>query len=126
MATSRFVEVSDKEISESKINSVLKNTKGLCKNTKTIVRLRLSYYRGIFTSILYSTNFWHSSKVQIENCNHGTVRGNKAEQHGNLSLFSFWMDELDTDTNEEDAIPSPMRDEGKPPSSPVDSGISNK
>jgi hypothetical protein len=48
-----------------------------------------------------------------------------AEQHGNLSLFSFWMDELDTDTNEEDAIPSPMRDEGKPPSSPVDSGISN-
>jgi hypothetical protein len=35
------------------------------------------------------------------------------------------MDELDTDTNEEDAIPSPMRDEGKPPSSPVDSGISN-
>ena len=82
MAASRFVEVSDKEISEIKINSVLKNTKGLCKNTKTIVRLRLSDYRGIFTSykhtpILYSTNFWHSSKVQIENCNHGTVRGNK-------------------------------------------------
>ena len=78
MAASRFVEVSDKEISEIKINSVLKNTKGLCKNTKTIVRLRLSDYRGIFTSykhtpILYSTNFWHSSKVQIENCNHGTV-----------------------------------------------------
>jgi hypothetical protein len=36
-----------------------------------------------------------------------------AEQHGSLSLFSFWMDELDTDTNEEDAIPSPMRVEGK-------------
>jgi hypothetical protein len=35
------------------------------------------------------------------------------------------MDELDTDTNEEDAIPSPMGDEGKPPSSPVDSGTSN-
>ena len=50
MAASRFVEVSDKEISEIKINSVLKNTKGLCKNTKTIVRLRLSYYRGIFTT----------------------------------------------------------------------------
>ena len=83
MAASRFVEVSDKEISEIKVNSVLKNTKGLCKNTKTIVRLRLSDYRGIFpsykhTPILYSTNFWHSSKVQIENCNHGTVRGNKA------------------------------------------------
>ena len=82
MAASRFVEVSDKEISEIKINSVLKNTKGLCKNTKTIVRLRLSDYRGIFTSykhtpILYSTNFWHLSKVQIENCNHGTVRRNK-------------------------------------------------
>jgi hypothetical protein len=45
------VEVSDKEISEIKINSVLTNTKGLCKNTKTIVRLRFSYYRGIFTSI---------------------------------------------------------------------------
>ena len=74
MAASRFVEVSDKEISEIKINSVLKNTKGLCKNTKTIVLLRLSDYPGIFTSykhtpILYSTNFWHSSKVQIENCN---------------------------------------------------------
>ena len=66
--------ISDKEVSEIKINSVLKNTKGLCKNTKTIDRLRLSDYRGIFTSykhtpILYSTNFWHSSKVQIENCN---------------------------------------------------------
>ena len=75
MAATRFLEVSDKEISEIKINSVLKSTKGLCKNTKTIVRLRLSDYRGIFTSykhtpILYSTNFWHSSKVQIENCNH--------------------------------------------------------
>ena len=42
MAASRFVEVySDKEISEIKINSVLTNTKGLCKNTKTIVRLRV-------------------------------------------------------------------------------------
>ena len=60
MAASRFVEVSDKEISEIKINSVLKNTKGLCKNTKTIVhvRLRLSDYRGIFTSYkLYSSTY---------------------------------------------------------------------
>ena len=91
MAASRFVEVSDKEISEIKINSVLKNTKGLCKNTKTIVRLRLSDYRGIFTSykhtpILYSTNFWHSSKVQIENCNHGTVRGNKVQPYNSTTL----------------------------------------
>jgi hypothetical protein len=95
MAASRLVEVTAQEISEIKINSVPKNTKGLCKNTKTIVRLRLSDYRGIFTSykrtpilysiynykhtpILYSTNFCHSSKVKIENCNHGTVRGNKA------------------------------------------------
>ena len=90
MAASRFVEVSDKEISEIKIHSVLKNTKDLRKNTKTIVRLRLSDYRGIFTSykhtpILYSTNFWHSSKVQIENCNHVTVRGNKATA---LQLYS--------------------------------------
>ena len=50
MAASRFVEVTDKEISEIKINSVPKNTKDLCKNTKTIIRLRLDDYRGIFTS----------------------------------------------------------------------------
>jgi hypothetical protein len=41
MAACRFVEVTDKEISEIKINSVPKNTKDLCKNTKTIIRLRL-------------------------------------------------------------------------------------
>jgi mRNA-degrading endonuclease RelE of RelBE toxin-antitoxin system len=46
MAASRFVEVTDKEISEIKINSGPKN---LCKNTKTIIRLRLGDYRGIFT-----------------------------------------------------------------------------
>jgi mRNA-degrading endonuclease RelE of RelBE toxin-antitoxin system len=51
MAASRFVEVTDKEISEIKINSVPENTKDLCKNTKTIIRLRLGDYRGIFTSI---------------------------------------------------------------------------
>ena len=100
MAASRFVEVSDKEISEIEINSVLKNTKGLCKNTKTILRLRLSYYRGIFTSykhtpILYSTNFWQSSKVQIENCNHGTVRGNKATA---LQLYSSTTLQPDSST----------------------------
>jgi mRNA-degrading endonuclease RelE of RelBE toxin-antitoxin system len=51
MATSRFVEVSDKEISEIKMNSDQKNTKKLvCKNTKTIIRIRLGDYRGIFTS----------------------------------------------------------------------------
>jgi hypothetical protein len=44
-----FVEVTDKEISEIKINSVPK-TKDLCKNTKTIIRLRLGGYRAIFTS----------------------------------------------------------------------------
>jgi hypothetical protein len=33
MAPSRFVEVTDKEISEIKINSVPENTKDLCKNT---------------------------------------------------------------------------------------------
>jgi hypothetical protein len=41
MAGSRLVEVTDKEISEIKINPVPKNTKNLCKNTKTIIRLRL-------------------------------------------------------------------------------------
>ena len=47
MAASRFVEVTDKEINEIKINSVPKNTN---KNTKTIIRLRLCVYWGIFTS----------------------------------------------------------------------------
>ena len=47
---SHFVEVTDKEISEIKINSVPKNTKDLCKNTKTIIRRRRGDYRGIFTS----------------------------------------------------------------------------
>jgi hypothetical protein len=38
MEASRFVElVADKEMSEIKINSVPKNTKDLCKNTKTII-----------------------------------------------------------------------------------------
>jgi mRNA-degrading endonuclease RelE of RelBE toxin-antitoxin system len=51
MAASRFVEVSDKEISEIKMNSNQKNKKkNLCKNTKTIIRLRLGDYRAIFTS----------------------------------------------------------------------------
>jgi mRNA-degrading endonuclease RelE of RelBE toxin-antitoxin system len=50
MATSRSLEIMDKEISEIKINSVLKNTKDLCKMTKTIIRLRLGDYREIFTS----------------------------------------------------------------------------
>jgi hypothetical protein len=49
MAAGRFVEVTDKEIGEIKINSVPKNAKDWCKNTKTIIRLRLGDYRGIFT-----------------------------------------------------------------------------
>jgi hypothetical protein len=49
MAAGRFVEVSDKEISEIKMNSDQKNTKKH-KNTKTIIRLRLGDCRGIFTS----------------------------------------------------------------------------
>jgi hypothetical protein len=39
LAASCFVEVTDKEISKIKINSVPKNKKKLCKNTKTIIRL---------------------------------------------------------------------------------------
>jgi mRNA-degrading endonuclease RelE of RelBE toxin-antitoxin system len=50
MAASRFVDVTDKEISEIKVNSVPRNTKDLCKNTKTIIRLRIGDYGGIFTS----------------------------------------------------------------------------
>jgi mRNA-degrading endonuclease RelE of RelBE toxin-antitoxin system len=49
MAASRFVEVTDKEISEIKINPVPKPHKRL-DFTKTIIRLRLGDYRGIFTS----------------------------------------------------------------------------
>jgi hypothetical protein len=45
MAASRFVEVSDKEISEIKMNSYQKNTKKLPQKN-----LRLGDYRGIFTS----------------------------------------------------------------------------
>jgi hypothetical protein len=44
MAASRFGKVIGKEISEIKINSVPKN---LCKNTKTIIRLRLGDYYTI-------------------------------------------------------------------------------
>jgi hypothetical protein len=40
----------EKEISKIKINSVPNNTKDLCKNTKTIIHLRLGDYRWIFTS----------------------------------------------------------------------------
>jgi hypothetical protein len=47
MAASRFVDVTDKEISEIKINSVPKNTIDLCKNTQTaIIRLRLGQLSG--------------------------------------------------------------------------------
>ena len=50
MAVSRFVEVTDNEIGEIKINSVRKNTKDLCKNTQTIILPRHGDFRGIFTS----------------------------------------------------------------------------
>jgi hypothetical protein len=52
MAASRFVDVTDKEISEIKINSIRKKTQNLCKTTKTIIRLKLGGYRGIFTLTL--------------------------------------------------------------------------
>jgi mRNA-degrading endonuclease RelE of RelBE toxin-antitoxin system len=57
MAASRFVEVSDKEISEIKTNSDQKNTKNLCKNTKTIIRLRLGDYRGMIHLDFVSAKF---------------------------------------------------------------------
>jgi mRNA-degrading endonuclease RelE of RelBE toxin-antitoxin system len=47
MAASRFVEVSDQEVSEIKMNSHQKTQKNLCNNTKTIIRLRLGDYRGL-------------------------------------------------------------------------------
>ena len=66
MAASRFVKVTDKEISELKINSVPKNTKDLCKILKQLFasglviireyspRLRLGEYFPII--ILPSAN----------------------------------------------------------------------
>ena len=54
-----------------------------------------STYNYKHTPILYSTNFWHSSKVQIENCNHGTVRGNKATA---LQLYSSTTLQPDSST----------------------------
>jgi hypothetical protein len=50
MATSRFVEITDKEISEIKINSVQHKT-SLCKNTRTIIHLRLGDYHLDFVSV---------------------------------------------------------------------------
>ena len=54
MATSRFVEITDKEISEIKINSVPKNTKDLRKNTKTIIRIRLRLRLGEYSPMITS------------------------------------------------------------------------
>ena len=39
MAASRFEEVTDKQISEIKLNLVPKNTNNLCKNTEGIIRV---------------------------------------------------------------------------------------
>jgi mRNA-degrading endonuclease RelE of RelBE toxin-antitoxin system len=50
IAVSNLWKFTDKEIREIKINSVPNNTKDLCRNTKTIIRLRLGDYRGVFTS----------------------------------------------------------------------------
>jgi hypothetical protein len=44
MAASRFVQGSGREISEIKMNSDQKTQKNLCKNAKTIIRLRLGDY----------------------------------------------------------------------------------
>jgi hypothetical protein len=68
MATSRFVEITDNEISKININSVSKNTKDLCKNTKTIIRLRLCDYRGIFTSISSRRMFPIITSPLANNC----------------------------------------------------------
>jgi hypothetical protein len=52
MAASLFVEVSDKEISEIKMNSDQKNTKKTCAKIlkQLFASCRLGDYRGIFTS----------------------------------------------------------------------------
>ena len=62
MAASRFVEVTDKEISEIKINSVPKNTKDLCKNTKTIICLRLGDYRRLLFYFIFILLSFHCTK----------------------------------------------------------------
>ena len=49
MATSRFVQITDKEINEIKINSILKNTKD---PTKFAVKL----FQGIYIYFIFSIN----------------------------------------------------------------------
>jgi hypothetical protein len=101
MTASSFVEVTDKEISEIKMNSVPKNTKDLCKNTKTIIRLRLGDYGGIFTStsdiLLRHSNYIYMAesgqfeacaKAQSHNDNH-TITCIRALIGKNLSLSSY-------------------------------------
>jgi hypothetical protein len=68
MAASHFVEVNDNEICEIKINSVPKNTKDLCKNTKTIIRLSLADYRVIFTSTSSRWIFPNNHLALANNC----------------------------------------------------------
>jgi hypothetical protein len=46
MAASRFMEVTDKEISEIKINLVPKNPKTCGKNTKTIISPQSRWFHG--------------------------------------------------------------------------------
>jgi hypothetical protein len=48
--------LSDKKISEIKINPVPKNTTDLCKNTKTIIRLRLGDYIGEYSPRIFPDN----------------------------------------------------------------------
>ena len=69
MAASRFVDVTDKEISEIKINSVPKNTIDLCKILKQLLyspqarsvigeySLRLGEYSPIFDNLIFFL-FW--------------------------------------------------------------------
>jgi hypothetical protein len=45
MAAIRSVEVTDKQISEIELNLAPQNRKDLCKNTKSMIRLRLGDYR---------------------------------------------------------------------------------
>jgi hypothetical protein len=59
MAASHFVEVSDKDISEIKMNSDQKNTKSLCKNTKTIIRLRLGDTKKVIFYFSFISPSYH-------------------------------------------------------------------
>ena len=100
MAASRFVEVSDKEISEIKINSVLKTQKACVKILKQFFAsgsVIIGEYSPLINTRLYyiPPTFGIRLKYKLNKLNHGTVRGNKATA---LQLYSSTTLQPDSST----------------------------